>query len=147
MNKNTSVQRLVNIIIFILIILIAFVLIAPSYSNNELQTKLDDNNLRFYIYPYVMGLINLNELTIWVMGVDRRFSVMKAVHENELIKASEIADRTGRSLQNISQAMRELEEQGLIKCINPEKHTWKRFILTQKGAQVFEKLKKNHLIE
>ena len=80
------------------------------------------------------------------MSVDRRVLVMKEIDENELIKTSEIAEKTGRSLQNISRAMRELEEHGLIECLTPEKHTWKRFILTEKGTQVFEKLSKNHLI-
>jgi len=39
-------------------------------------------------------------------------------------------------LQNISNAMRELEEKGLIKCLTPEKHTWKKFIMTEKGTEV-----------
>ena len=91
-------------------------------------------------------MMEIDELTRWVLSVDRRLLVMKEIHENELIKASEIAEKTGRSLQNISRAMRELGEHGLIECLTPEKHTWKRFILTEKGTQVFEKLSKNHLI-
>jgi DNA-binding PadR family transcriptional regulator len=39
-----------------------------------------------------------------------------------------------------------MEEQGLIKCITPDKRTWKKFILTEKGTEVFEKLKENNLI-
>jgi len=92
-------------------------------------------------------MMKINELTKWVLTVDRRLLVMKEIHENELIKTSEIAEKTGRSLQNISRAMRELEEHGLIECLTPEKHTWKRYILTEKGTQLFEKLKKNHLID
>ncbi|MDP2841800.1 MAG: winged helix-turn-helix transcriptional regulator [Candidatus Methanoperedens sp.] len=91
--------------------------------------------------------MEIDELTRWVLSVDRRVLVMKEIPENELIKASEISEKTGRSLQNISRAMRELEEHGLIECLTPEKHTWKRFILTDKGIQVFEKLRKNHLID
>ncbi|NJD77316.1 MAG: helix-turn-helix transcriptional regulator [Candidatus Methanoperedens sp.] len=68
------------------------------------------------------------------------------MHEKKLLQASDIADRTERSLQNISYAMRELEGQGLIKCLTPGKHTWKKFILTEKGTEVFEKLKKDNLI-
>lgn len=71
--------------------------------------------------------------------------VMREIHENELIKASQIAEKTGRSLQNISHAIRELEEQGLIECLTPEKHTWKRYILTEKGVLIFEKFKNKHL--
>lgn len=90
--------------------------------------------------------MEIDELTRWVLSVDRRVLIMNEIHENELIKASEISEKTGRSLQNISRAMRELEEHGLIECLTPEKHTWKRYILTKKGTQIFEKLRKNHLI-
>lgn len=72
---------------------------------------------------------------------------MKEIHENKLIKASEIAEKTGRSLQNISRALRELEEKDLIECITPEKHTWKRYILTENGTEVFEKLRTEHIID
>jgi len=43
---------------------------------------------------------------MWVLGVDRRLVVLKMMHENRLIQASDIADLTDRSLQNISYAMR-----------------------------------------
>ncbi len=91
-------------------------------------------------------MMEIDELTRWVLSVDRRILVMKEIHENELIKASDIAEKTARSLQNISRALRELEEHSLIECLTPEKHTWKRYILTKKGTQIFEKLRKNHLI-
>jgi predicted transcriptional regulator len=91
--------------------------------------------------------MDIDDLTKWIIAVDRRVLVMKTIHEHGLIKASEIAEKTGRSLQNISRALRELEEYGLIECLTPEKHTWKRYILTDNGLQVFEKLRKSHLID
>ena len=95
---------------------------------------------------FILGIINIEDLTMWVLGVDRRLIVLKMMHEKRLIQASDIANATERSLQNISYAMRELEEQGLIKCITPDKHTWKRYIPTERGTEVFLKLKKNHLL-
>jgi len=95
---------------------------------------------------FALGIINIDELTMWVLGVDRRLIVLKMMHEKRLIKASDIADDSDRSLQNISYAMREMEEKGLIRCLTPEKHTWKKFILTEKGTEVFEKLKENDLL-
>ncbi len=92
-------------------------------------------------------MMEIDELTRWVLSVDRRILVMKEIHENELIKASEISEKTGRSLQNISRAIRELEKQRLIECLTYEKHTRKSVILTEKGIQVFEKLRKNHMID
>ncbi|CAG0990005.1 MAG: hypothetical protein MPEBLZ_02390 [Candidatus Methanoperedens nitroreducens] len=95
---------------------------------------------------FILGIINIDELTMWVLGVERRVVVLKMMHEKKMIQASDIADSTDRSLQNISYAMRELEEKGLIQSLTPGKKTWKRFILTEKGTEVFEKLKKNNLI-
>lgn len=96
---------------------------------------------------FIMGMINIDELSMWVLGVNRRLVVLKMMHEKRLIKASDIADSTNRSLQNISYAMRELEKQGLIKCLTPGKHTWKKYIPTEKGTKVYEKLKKNNFID
>lgn len=84
--------------------------------------------------------MNIDELTLLVMKVDRRLLVMRTANQNDVIKASEIATKTGRSLQNISYAIRELEKYGLVKCITPKKYTWKRFIFTEKGKKVFENL-------
>ncbi|MDP2766085.1 MAG: MarR family transcriptional regulator [Candidatus Methanoperedens sp.] len=92
-------------------------------------------------------MMEIDELTKWVLAVDRRVLVIKTIHESELIKASQIAEKTGRSLQNTSRAIRELEKYGLIKCLTPEKHTWKRFVLTDKGIEAVEKLRKNNLID
>jgi DNA-binding MarR family transcriptional regulator len=91
--------------------------------------------------------MELDELTRWILVVDRRILVMRTIHERGLIKASEIAGITGRSQQNISRALRELETMELIECLTPDKHTWKRFILTEKGIEVFEKLKKYYFID
>lgn len=91
--------------------------------------------------------MEIDDLTKWIITVDRRMLVMKTLHEHGIIKASEVAEKTGRSLQNISHALRELEEYGLIECLTPEKHTWKRYVLTENGSLVFEKLKENHIID
>ncbi|MDD1756528.1 MAG: MarR family transcriptional regulator [Methanomassiliicoccales archaeon] len=72
---------------------------------------------------------------------------MREVHQNDVIKPSEIAERSGRSIQNISRAIHELEEHELIECLTPEKRTWKRYILTDKGKRVFEELRESKLIE
>ncbi|MCZ7383334.1 MAG: winged helix-turn-helix domain-containing protein [Candidatus Methanoperedens sp.] len=94
----------------------------------------------------ILGIINIEDLTMWVLGVDRRLIVLKMMQEERMIQASDIADSTGRSLQNISYAMRELEKQGLIRCITPDKHTWKKYIPTERGIEVFSLLKKNNFL-
>jgi predicted transcriptional regulator len=111
---------------------------------DQLECSSDSN--KQLIKLFALGIINIDELTMWVLGVDRRLIVLKMMHDKRLIKASDIAEDSDRSLQNISYAMREMEEKGLIKCLTPEKHTWKKFILTEKGTEVFDKLKENDLL-
>jgi DNA-binding MarR family transcriptional regulator len=91
--------------------------------------------------------MEIADLVKWVLCVDRRVLVMREVHQNDVIKPSEIAERSGRSIQNISRAIHELEEHELIECLTPEKRTWKRYILTDKGKKVFEELRESKLIE
>ena len=90
--------------------------------------------------------MDINKLIFWVMKVDRRLIVMRTVGPNGVIKASEIAKKTGRSLQNISYAIRELEKCGLIRCITPNKPTWKTFIFTKQGIKILEELKKSEIL-
>lgn len=90
--------------------------------------------------------MDISKLIFWVMKTDRRLIVMRTVGPNCVIKASEIAKKTGRSLQNISYAIRELEKCGLIRCITPNKSTWKTFIFTKQGIKILEELKKSEIL-
>jgi DNA-binding MarR family transcriptional regulator len=91
--------------------------------------------------------MELSDRAKWVLGVDRRIIVLREVQENEVIRPAEIAERSGRSVQNISRAVRELEEQGLIECLTPQKRTWKRYLLTPQGREVFAELEGCSIIE
>jgi predicted transcriptional regulator len=171
MNKEKPFYKQLSFLLVVFLFLIPFAAIMPFSLKSEIQTNkpcadsddgslqqqqsqeentygqvdcLPDTNNKL-ITLFILG-INIDELTMWVLGVDRRLVVLKMMHEKKMIKASDIADTTDRSLQNISYAMRELEERGLVQSLTPGKKTWKKFILTEKGTEVFENLKKNHLI-
>lgn len=88
----------------------------------------------------------MEEATKWVLGVDRRIIVMKALDREGAFSASDIAERTGRSVQNISRAIDELEAKGLIECLTPEKQSWKRYLLTDTGRAVIDDLRSRKLI-
>lgn len=88
----------------------------------------------------------VEDATRWVLSVDRRLIVMKALEATEAFSASEIAERTGRSVQNVSRAIDELEERGLIECLTPEKHSWKRYLLTETGKTVIDDLRERKMI-
>ena len=83
---------------------------------------------------------SLDELLRWVVSVDRRLILMGSMKKHNIVKASDIAHETQRSTQNISRALKEFENKGLIECLTPEKTTWKKYILTNTGKQVLKKL-------
>ncbi len=172
MSKKKPFYKQLSLLIVVFLFLIPFAAIIPFSLKSEIQTNklcadpdnsspqqpqfqqrniYEQANCLLHANNNLIALlflgINIDELSMWVLGVDRRLIVLKMMHEKRMIKASDIADSTDRSLQNISYAMRELEERGLIQSLTPSKKTWKRFVPTEKGTEVFEKLKKNHLID
>lgn len=91
--------------------------------------------------------MDLEDGVKWVLSVDRRMLVMKEAHTNGVIRATELAELANRSVQNVSHAIHELEEAGLIECLTPEKSSWKRYILTDMGKRVSERLRKGHYFD
>jgi len=71
---------------------------------------------------------------------------MRAIRNSRVVKASEVARRTDRSIQNISRAIKECEELELVECITPEKHTWKKYMLTDQGHHVLRELERHNMI-
>jgi len=88
----------------------------------------------------------MDDLTRWVLSVDRRVLVLQAMGGSGAVNASDLAERSGRSVQNVSRAIHELEGKGLVECLTPEKQTWKRYLLTEQGRAVLRDLKACELI-
>jgi DNA-binding MarR family transcriptional regulator len=86
---------------------------------------------------------SIDELLRWIVSVDRRVILMDYLKEHTIAKASDIAHETNRSTQNISRALKEFEDMGLLECLTPEKTTWKRYVLTADGRTLIEKWKEN----
>jgi len=82
----------------------------------------------------------IDDLLKWVISVDRRLVLMETMKGHTVVKASDIAHETNRSTQNISHALKELEDKGLIECLTPEKTTWKKYVLTDRGKEILKKL-------
>lgn len=89
----------------------------------------------------------MKDLTRWILSVDRRIDVMRALEGVGPFNATELSQHTGRSIQNISRAIHELEDKGLLKCLTPEKQTWKRYILTEKGKAVLSDLRNEEIVQ
>lgn len=85
---------------------------------------------------------NLQELVDFILSIDRRYLVIKEFHEHKILQASHIAKKVGRSLQNCSRALKELEKNEIVILLTPEKESWKRYILSEKGKKLLNVLKR-----
>jgi len=83
---------------------------------------------------------SIDEVPKWIVSVDRRLILVEYLKNHKIAKASDIAQKTNRSVQNISRALKEFESRGLLECLTPGKSTWKRYVLTDSGRQVLEKM-------
>ena len=87
-----------------------------------------------------------DELVRWMIDVERRLIALKAFKDRPVVKASEVAESSGRSIQNISHALNEMEKRGLIEGVMPDKHSWKKYILTDAGQKVLDELENRKLL-
>jgi predicted transcriptional regulator len=87
----------------------------------------------------------MDDLLKWIISVDRRLILMEYMRKHTVANASDIAHENNRSTQNISRALKELEDMGLIECLTPTKTTWKKFILTDKGKTIMDKMEGKYI--
>jgi predicted transcriptional regulator len=90
--------------------------------------------------------ISIDELVKWVISVDRRIIVLRAFKDVSLVKPSKVAKESGRSVTNIDRALNEMVAEGLVECVMPEKHSWKKYMLTEKGEEVLAALEEKNLL-
>lgn len=88
---------------------------------------------------------SIDEMPKWIISVDRRIILLEYMKKHTIAKASDIAHETDRSTQNISRALKEFEDRGLLECLTPDKTTWKRYVLTDTGRKVLEKMDGKYL--
>jgi len=85
--------------------------------------------------------MDVKECALWVIDVDRRLITIRAFKKEKILHPSDIAKENKRSIQNISRAVHELVNQGVLKSID-EKLTWRKYILTDKGKKVLDEIEK-----
>lgn len=78
------------------------------------------------------------ELVRWVIQSDRRLVTLRVFRHSQFLGAADIAQDTGRSIQNVSTALKELEAKQLVSQLEPARRTWKKFKLTQLGRLVLD---------
>lgn len=82
------------------------------------------------------------DLVMFALEVDRRLLLLDAIRGQTAFRVSEVVGGTGRSLQNLSRAARELEAAGVLRATSPGKRTWKRYVVTARGQRLLGLLAK-----
>jgi DNA-binding MarR family transcriptional regulator len=90
--------------------------------------------------------ISIDELVKWTVAVDRRIIVLRAFKDAPLVRPSKVAEESGRSVTNVDRALNEMVAEGLVECVMPEKHSWKKYTLTEKGEEVLAALEEKNLL-
>lgn len=54
------------------------------------------------------------------------------------IRPSDLADDTGMLLTNVSRELRKLREMELVRELDPEKHNYKPYVITERGLKIRE---------
>jgi CBS domain-containing protein len=72
----------------------------------------------------------------WVLSSGRRTVAMGALASEGIVSAAQVARRSGRSVQNTSQALKELEGAGLAEAVGASKRSWRSYRLTASGRLV-----------
>ncbi|MGD0818897.1 MAG: CBS domain-containing protein [Methanomassiliicoccales archaeon] len=75
-------------------------------------------------------------LVDWVLQSDRRLLTLKCFSFKQMMSVSEIAEKTNRSVQNISTALKELSEKDIVRPVLPEQRTWKKYGITPLGKSI-----------
>ena len=79
--------------------------------------------------------MDIRQEALWIIDVNRRLITLRAFRKSVVLHPSDISKDVGRSTQNISHALHEMEEKGIVESID-EKSTWKKYMLTNNGKKI-----------
>ncbi len=77
----------------------------------------------------------------WIKRGKQRKNIITKINGPET--PTEIAKKSGYSLNNTSRVLNELKKHDLAKCLNPREKTGRLYVLTPKGKLIRDKLTKS----
>ncbi len=83
---------------------------------------------------------SIEELFRWVVSVDRRLALLKSLKWHTMVKISDITHETGRSTQNISRALKKLDEKRIDRVSDTRGDYLKKYVLTDIRKVVLNEL-------
>jgi len=81
-------------------------------------------------------------LVSFVRRSKNRRKVVAALDRSQSpLTPTDLATRTNIGLPNTCRALKQLREQELVKCVNPDDHTYRHYILTDQGETILAQVK------
>lgn len=77
------------------------------------------------------------------MSKNRREVLQVLATQSRPMTPSELAEELDVVLKSASRAVRQLADRDLVKCINPDDPSYRRYRLTEKGADIANELTRN----
>lgn len=84
----------------------------------------------------------IRETAKWVINSDRRLVTLRCFRRGQFLGASEIAQETSRSIQNVATALKELESKKIVSQLEPGRRTWKKYALTSIGKSILDSVER-----
>lgn len=85
---------------------------------------------------------SMKDTVRWIIMSDRRLVTLRCFTHSQYLGASEIARDTGRSIQNVGTALKELEGRKVVSALEPGRKTWKKFGLTSAGKRMLDQVER-----
>ncbi len=85
-----------------------------------------------------MSKIDIDQLS-WVKRGKQRREIILQISDNDT--PTDIAKKSGYSLNNTSRVLNDLRKRGIVKCINPKEKTGRLYVLKPRGKLIRDKLK------
>ncbi|HLF05976.1 MAG TPA: CBS domain-containing protein [Thermoplasmata archaeon] len=76
----------------------------------------------------------------WILSSGRRSLALRALGSGDVLTASQVARSTGRTVQNVSQALRELTSRRLAEIVGVKQRSWRHYRITGVGSEVLERM-------
>lgn len=92
-------------------------------------------------------IVEISEEMGFVTASGYRVQVMQLLSDGGVHTPKEMADTLDMLSSNLSRATTELQEKGLVECINPEVRKGKMKRITTKGKEVMKALENEGMIE
>jgi len=85
----------------------------------------------------------LKQLYAFIITSKLRKSVLNLLYKHSTLRQTPIAKKLKKKQQNIRLVLLQLEKEGLVECLTPEKKAWKVYAITQLGKDVARYVKKS----